>query len=520
VSARSLAAARDAGEPRRKRRHPDMSRRMDLTTQVKSEPARRPALRWRSRPVVAGIRTRILLAFVGLLALATVASVLVAREVLYSRLDERIHAELDQEVSELRRLADSVDPSTGRPFGDDVRSLFTAYFERNTPSRGEVLLTFVDGSPFLRSRQVQSYRLDEDRRLIAHWGSIESPERGAMETPAGHVDYVAVPLKTGEDVLGVFVVSQFRDLQQQPFEDAIVATGAVGLAVLLIGSLLAWFVAESVLRPVRSVTQAARGISESDLTKRIEVKGSDELADLAVTFNAMLDRLELAFSGQRRFLDDAGHELRTPITIVRGHLELLDDDPEEREATRALVMDELERMSRMVDDLLLLAKSEQPDFLRLETVEVAGLTEELATKASALAAREWTLERRGSGVIVADRQRLTQALIQLAANAADHTEGSAAIGLGSEVTRGEARFWVRDDGPGIPLQDQEAIFERFQRRTGSGRSSGAGLGLSIVRAIAEAHGGRVKLRSSPGAGAIFTVIVPVEGPPRGRGGAT
>jgi signal transduction histidine kinase len=479
----------------------------------------RSRFRLSSQPTVAGIRTRILVVFVGLLALATVSSVLVARAVLYSRLDERIDDDLTQEGAELRRLAGGVDPTTGRPFGGDVERVFTAYFERNAPSRGEVVLTFVDGEPFLRSRELQSYRLDQDEELVAHWGGITEPERGALESPAGHVDYLAVPLTSGDRVLGVFVVAQFRQLLQGPFDDAIRATGAVGVAILLIGSLLAWFVAESLLRPVRSFTHTAHAISESDLTQRIEVRGHDELAELATTFNAMLDRLELAFAGQRRFLDDAGHELRTPITIVRGHLELLDDGPEERAATLELVMDELDRMSRMVNDLLVLAKAEQPDFLRLGQVDVAELTDELPTKASALAPREWVLESRGQGVIRADRQRLTQALMQLAENAADHTREGDTITLGSGVEDGEARFWVRDEGPGIAPADQQAVFERFARRGSDRRESGAGLGLPIVRAIAEAHGGRVELRSSPGTGALFTVAVPVEGPPADRGGA-
>ncbi|MGI9112277.1 MAG: histidine kinase dimerization/phospho-acceptor domain-containing protein [Gaiellaceae bacterium] len=199
-----------------------------------------------------------------------------------------------------------------------------------------------------------------------------------------------MPLEVNERVLGVFVVSVFRELQQGPFDDAITATIGVGLAVLLIGSLLAWGVAESVLRPVRSVTQNARAITETDLTRRIEVQGHDEVAKLASTFNATLDRLESAFTAQRRFLDDAGHELKTPLTIVTGHLELLGEEPAERAATLALVLDELDRMNRIVNDLLLLAKSEAPDFLRLETVDVGLLTEELHTKAAALAPRSWT----------------------------------------------------------------------------------------------------------------------------------
>jgi signal transduction histidine kinase len=492
---------------------PETSAMSDSGRQITGAPADespRPGLG--SRLTRVGLRTRILAAFIGLLALATLATVLVADAVLYSRVDQRIDEDLDQEASELRSLAGGVDPSTGLPFGTDVRGLFDTYFERNTPSRGEVVLTLVDGEAYLRSRQVESYRLDEDQELTALWRSLSESRRGSVETPGGPVEYLAIPLKDGDRVLGTFVVAQFRELQQEPFDDAVIATGAVGLAVLLIGSLLAWLMAEGVLRPVRSLSHAAQSISETDLTQRIEVRGRDELAELARTFNAMLDRLEVAFASQRRFIDDVGHELRTPITIIRGHLELVEDDPAERAATLAIVMDELDRMSRIVNDLLLLVKAEQPDFLRLETVDVAALTTELSTKAQALAPRAWMLEDSGQGLVVADRQRLTQALVQLASNAAGHTREGDTIALGCSVAGGEARFWVRDEGSGIAAADQAVIFERFARRTTGGQSEGAGLGLSIVRAIAEAHGGRVELDSAPGAGAAFTVVVPVEGP--------
>jgi two-component system, OmpR family, sensor kinase len=237
----------------------------------------------------------------------------------------------------------------------------------------------------------------------------------------------------------------------------------------------------------------------------------DEIAQLARTFNAMLDRLESAFATQRAFVSDASHELRTPITIVRGHLELLGDDPQERRDTVALVTDELDRMTRFVDDLLLLAKAERDDFLHVSDVELGALTEELFDKAGALGARQWQLDFRGEALVRADRQRLTQAIMGLAQNAVQHTADGDPIWLGSDADRDNVRLWVRDSGPGVALEDQERIFERFARASATRRrSEGAGLGLAIVRAIAEAHGGRVALSSKPGAGATFTVIIPRE----------
>jgi signal transduction histidine kinase len=269
--------------------------------------------------------------------------------------------------------------------------------------------------------------------------------------------------------------------------------------------------AGGVLGPVRAVTATARAISETSLERRIPELGRDEIAQLAATFNDMLDRLERAFEAQREFLDDAGHELRTPLTIVQGQLELLPDGPAERQRTIELVLDEVKRMGRMVGDLILLAQSDEPDFLQFEPVDVAALTNDLHAKAQALGERDWRIDRVGRGIIVADRQRLTQAVVQLAQNAVEHTEEGAEIGLGSVVTPGEACFWVRDSGSGVAPEDHERIFRRFERGTDE-TSEGAGLGLAIVTAIARAHGGRAELDGGTGGGATFSITVPTDQP--------
>ena len=468
------------------------------------------------RRVRFGLRARIILVHIGLLAFAILASVLVARQLLLVRLEERVDAELSQEVSELRKLARGTDPSTGERFGENVQRLFRVFLQRNIPSRHEVVITFVNGEPFERSLPLRAepYKLDEDEELIALWGRLEEPDRGEVPTPGGRVKYLAVPITRGDGrPAGVFVVANFRDREEDELDGAILALGGVGLAILLIGAGLAWRLAGSVLGPVRAVTNTARSITETSLQRRIPERGSDEIAQLAATFNDMLDRLERAFTMQRRFLDDAGHELRTPITIVRGHLEFPDEEPQERERTVTMMLDELDRMGRIVDDLLLLAQSDEPDFLQLDLVDVGALITELETKTSALGHRAWQVEVIGRGIIVADRQRLTQAMVELAHNAVQHTEEGDEIALGSAVSpAGEARFWVRDSGSGIAPEDQKRIFERFVRGTEGRRSRGAGLGLAIVRAIATAHGGRIELESSPDNGTTVTIVVPTDQP--------
>jgi two-component system, OmpR family, sensor kinase len=461
-----------------------------------------------------GLRARILLVHVGLLAIAVLASVLVARELLLVRLEERIDHELTQEVAELRLLARGRDPATGEPFGTDVRRIFQVFLERNLPGRNEVLVTYVNGQPFARSKTLRAppYRVDQDPQLTARWGRLSQTDRGEISTPGGRLRFLAVPVRSGTQP-ATFAVGIFREREEEELNDAITALAGVGLALLLAGSVLAWRLAGGVLGPVRAVTSTARSISATSLERRISEQGSDEIAQLAATFNEMLDRLERAFAAQREFLDDAGHELRTPLTIVRGQLETLQDDPEARQRTIGLVLDEVKRMSRMVDDLVLLAQSDEPDFLRLGPVDVAGLTNDVHAKAVALGDRNWKIDALGRGIIVADRERLTQALVQLAQNAVQHTEEGAEIGLGSAVTPGEARFWVRDTGPGIPPGDRNRIFERFERGSNAD-GGGAGLGLAIVNAIARAHGGRAELDRFASVGATVSITVPTDQPER------
>src|SRR5918992_1288425 len=192
-----------------------------------------------SRRVVWGIRGRILFWYVTVLALAIAAAVLVTRQVLVAGIDTRIDEALVQESEELRRLARGRDPTTGEPFGNDVDRIFEVFLQRNVPIRNETYLTFVRGRPFERSFGEPVYRLDQDRRLVARWGAVTRTERGEVSTPAGTVEYLAVPVRAGGGTRGVFVAAIFRDLELADISPAIWGAAGVGLATLLVGSLLA-----------------------------------------------------------------------------------------------------------------------------------------------------------------------------------------------------------------------------------------------------------------------------------------
>jgi two-component system, OmpR family, sensor kinase len=454
-----------------------------------------------------GFRARVLGAFVALMAGAVLGGLFLQRALLFRALDRDIEADLQQERAELEVLAAGRDPETGQPFAGDVRAIFDTFLRRNLPHEGEVYITFVDGEPYRTTPS--PVRLDTIPDLARRWSSLSEGERGELRTDAGRVEYLAVPLNADGATRGVFVVANFPRSERREIESALRTEAGVSVTVLLVATAVAWFVAGRLLRPVRELTATAERISDSDLTARIPVDGDDEIARLGRTFNEMLDRLEAAFTTQRAFVADAGHELRTPITIVRGHLEVMGDDPVERRQTVELVTDELDRMARIVDDLLLLAKAEQPDFVQLEPVELTDFTTELLVKSRSLGDREWTLDACAEGTMRADPQRLAQAMLNLARNAAEHTPAGADIGVGSAWDGERVRLWVRDTGTGIDEAEHQRIFDRFARgRAGGRRSDGAGLGLAIVRSVATAHGGTIELRSAPGQGATFTVVLP------------
>lgn len=466
-------------------------------------------------------RSRILGSYVVLLLFATVGSLVAIRGLLLARVDDRVQETLLQETDEFQRLVGGSNPRTGEPFGSDLKAIFDTFLSRNVPAEGEQILTFLDGEPYESvSTRGTNYLLDSDPGLAGRWTKLTEPAYGEIDTPAGTAQYTVLPVRLEGDVEGQFAVANLVEGEREEVEEAVQIVGGVAVAVLAVGSLLAFVAAGRVLAPLERLTEAAREISdETDLTRRIDVRGSDELAEQARTFNAMLDRLEAAFDSQRSLVRDVGHELRTPITIMRGNLEVLDedDDPEERRETLALVAGELDRITRLVDDLLMLARSERPDFLELETVDLASLFEELLSKVRLLGNRDWRLESRASVRIVADRQRLTQAVMNLAQNAVQQTAPGDRIALGSELRSAECRLWVRDWGPGVERAEQARIFERFARAGDRNRYEGTGLGLSIVKAIAEAHGGRVELESRSGEGASFTVMIPADQDPRGNG---
>lgn len=455
-------------------------------------------------------RTRILAWIMLIVTLAVLVMVMVTGRSMIIRVRSVANDEVAHEAQKFREFAARPDPETGEPF-TSVEALLTSYLVHNLAEPDEMFFTIVNGVADRRSAGEPPVRLDLDGRFVDMVVAASGPSTGTFASSAGPVLYAAIPVEPsqGSDN-GVLVIAEFLEPGIQAAWSAIWTMSAVAAVTLSVAGLSGWFVAGRVLAPIRDLRTTAAGITGTELGRRIEVDGTDDVAQLASTFNSMLDRLESTFDGQRRFLDDAGHELRTPITIVRGHLELMGQDPDERAQTLALVDDELARMARLVDDLILLARSERPDFIVAKRCDLADLVVETFTKATALAERHWTIDTTPEVHAVIDQQRVTQALLQLVANAVAHTVPGDTIAVGGRIGRGNrVLLWVRDTGAGIDPSLLERIFDRFTRGDSARRSgSGSGLGLAIVQRIAIAHGGTVTVESAPGRGSTFTMDLP------------
>lgn len=451
-----------------------------------------------------GVRSRLLIWYFLLTFCITLSSVWATFKIFCALEEQQAAAHLRRDIDALQQQI-SQNNSGELTTGGVVESL-TQLTQGQVPNPNEYLFLVVNGELHSARQPALPTALQNNPDLLRQWGQIQSTDPPFVRE--GYIIRVVEPLQVNGQP-GAIVGLYDATLRYQMGEATLALVVKVTIAMMVLFMAIAWITAGRLLSPLRQLTDTAQAITETDLSQRMTVRGTDEIAELTLTFNQMLDRLQAAFTSQQDFIKDVSHELRTPITIIQGHLELLDTDPEEREATIALVRDELKRMSRFVNDLLLLMRTERPNFLKLSTIDLESFTHELFAKAKGLAQRDWQLESVGMGAVVCDRQRMTQVMMNLAQNATQYTHTGDAIAIGSAIEQDMIRVWVRDTGEGIALEDQERIFNRFARGTNSERrSEGSGLGLSIVQALVKAHHGHLELFSRLGEGATFTVFLP------------
>jgi two-component system, OmpR family, sensor kinase len=326
--------------------------------------------------------------------------------------------------------------------------------------------------------------------------------------PGGSTIIAAVPMTTVEQALARLLAIEV----------------VAGAALLVVFGLGANLVLRSGLRPLERIAGAARSITAGSLDQRVPTPDADtEVREVAVALNSMLDDLETAFREReateatlRRFLADASHELRTPLTSIQGYAELFrlgrDDDEVDLDLVARRIEDESARMRTLVEDLLALARLDEGASAVREPVDLTVLAADTCHDALAIdPGRRLDLDAPARVVVSGDPRQLRQAVGNLVVNAVRHTPAEAPVEVSVATVDGRGVVRVRDHGDGLPAEDLPHVFDRFWQGDPSRTGAGSGLGLSIVRAVAHAHGGEVEVANAPDGGAVFTLAVPLEG---------
>ena len=444
----------------------------------------------RTRPISA--RVRLLAAILGVVLLGLI----IAGGITFFVQSERVLANAQRQLDGF--------VSTVSAGGQDAADLVAAAVPGRTDGtlalRGTTVLATTPAPPGLPLAGDADFLAD--LRAALDRGEM----RGRLDTGVGPVLYAAV---ADEDAAIVQAIS--IDQRMELVTLSTLTYAIAGAGVLLAVGVAGWFVTGRLFSPLRKLRDTTDAITIADLGVRVSSEGNDEIADLTASVNSMLDRLAMSVAAQRQLLDDVRHELKTPITIVRGHLETMNPaDPEDVVETRDLGISELDRLSRLVDDIDALADVEAGS-LSAGVVDVSALTDRVGELVEAIPEHTWTIEARGRGRIVGDHDRLVQAWLQLADNAAKYTPAGSPIEIGSSDDGVVATLWVRDHGPGIPPAARHRVFRRFDRVSTRRGVDGSGLGLSIVDAIVKAHDGHCTIADTPGGGATLTIHVPLGG---------
>ncbi len=294
----------------------------------------------------------------------------------------------------------------------------------------------------------------------------------------------------------------------------LISTGAAVTSLIVLAILTS-----TLFRPLEDITTVARQITRADdLSRRVpHSHRTDEIGDLARAFNQTLERLERLFRSQQRFLADVSHELRTPLTSVRGNLDLMSRFGQYDEESMAVIQDEMQRMSRLLGDLLLLARADTGGLpLRREPVELDSVLFEVYRQISRIDKHVAVeLTEVDQVVVLGDEDRLKQLMLNLVDNAIKYTQPGGHVGLSLAKDSGWAQLVVSDTGVGIPSDDLPHIFDRFYRvdKARSRAQGGSGLGLAIAKWIVQAHGGAIKVDSTVGVGTTFTITLPIHQAP-------
>ncbi len=369
----------------------------------------------------------------------------------------------------------------------------------------EGVLATPGSAPVLRDPQVRRWIVTPPSHTLVLSTTIN----------ASPTELVAAPIFAGHSIVGTFIATSDLSGFAKERSREIRVSVAEGVIALLAAVLSTFLLLRRLLRKVGRITTTADEIGSGNLDQRLGDQGSnDEVGELASTFDAMLDRLQAVMTAQRRLLSDVSHQLRTPLTAARGHLEVLGrgsvDDPDEVRETLDVVIDQIDHTRAVVERLLMLGRAMEPDFLETRPTEVRRLLEEVHDAVKVLAPRQFIAPVAPDLIVDVDVEKLRGALMNLVDNAvrATHEGDVVAIVASVDYEREAFSLSVEDSGPGIPQSEREAVLERF-RRPGARDRDGSGLGLAIVKAVAEGHGGWIEIATSTYGGARVTMVLPI-----------
>ncbi len=416
-----------------------------------------------------------------------------------------------------RATVERVDRRSEGLFSSEIHELFRRFFGVSPLEPYFQMLDPGDGGEgSRRSQGPRDLPLSDEALRNARQGkaTFETIER--VEPYSVRVLTVPV-IRGGRPVRLIRVGSSLRNVAETRGRFLLVMAGLLPVGLLLAG-LGGWLLARRALRPVDRMVEAARRISAERLTERVEETGADdELDRLARTLNRMLTRLDEAFRQVRRFSADASHELQTPLTTLRGELEVAlrsARSPDAYQETLRSALEEIERISRLVEGLLILARAES-GALRMDRRPVAleELMEEVFWRLKGPADErrvDLRMDVPEPVTVLGDRDRLRRLLVNLVDNAVKYTGPGGSVTLCLKPEPGRALVAVSDTGRGIARTEQDRIFQPFYRSEEVLAEQGSGLGLSIARSIAQAHGGELSVESVPGRGSTFRVTLPLE----------
>lgn len=423
----------------------------------------------------------------------------------YAEIDEQ----LVQEAVELKVLAErAVSPLTADRYSS-AKELLSLYISRTVPAPDEAVFIVVNNVVTERSSGDLHYRLDQDKNFISTITRNREPNLTTYESEFGQVRYIAIPV-AGDGDSGYMVAGIFTALRNSPDQLLLLQLGALFFFAIIISVWIGWVVSGRILKPIKNLQNAIETINDGNFHERIRVSSpNSELGRIAQKFNEMLETIKVSFEAQRRFVDDAGHELKTPLTIISGHLDMIDTANSESQSSLVIARDEAKRMARLVRDLQTLTKSNEPRFIEMSVNSVSETIDEVFVKANGLGDRDWKFFSESEQAIVFDRQRIVQAMLQLVENAIKHTEPSDSIEVGFRGHGKFVDFYVGDSGPGIPTVSRSQITERFKRGEWTSQDvEGSGLGLAIVDAVCKGHKGLLLIQDSELGGAEVIIRIP------------